>query len=193
MCSYPVLINIQFLLNLWLSEVPPHTVALCKLMIVSSMIEAFGTPLWMSMQATGKVKIYQLVVSLINFLNLPLAYIALLIDSQIEIVFLINVMISFCLLIFRILYILPKINYSITDYVKTVLFPVLIITLVQYSIMTFVCNVLPSDNSALYFVNTSILSLLLSLLLIIFCGITKSERMILLSIIKSKIGWVKSK
>lgn len=193
MCSYPVLINIQFLLNLWLSEVPPHTVALCKLMIVSSMVEAFGTPLWMSMQATGKVKIYQLVVSLINFLNLPLAYIALLIDSQIEIVFLINVMISFCLLIFRILYILPKINYSITDYVKTVLFPVLIITLVQYSIMTFVCNVLPSDNSALYFVNTSILSLLLSLLLIIFCGITKSERMILLSIIKSKIGWVKSK
>ncbi len=186
-CSFPVLINIQYLLKLWLDVVPPHTATLCKLMIISSMIEAFGVPIWMSMQAIGKVKFYQIIISIINALNVPLTYIALRIGSQVEIVFVINVIIGFCILTFRILYVLPKIKYGLVSYLQTTLLPAILVTIIHSIIMLLICNFMSSDNNTIYFVSTSIISLLLSLFLIICCGITKSERVILLTVMKSKI------
>lgn len=187
-CSYPVLINVQYLLELWLDEVPFHTAALCKLMIIFSMIEAFGVPLWMSMQATGKVKFYQLVVSLINFLNVPLAYMALLLGCQVEVIFLINVLIGLCLLIFRILYVLPRIDYRIVDYFNATLVPVLSVTVIHVMVMLLICNLIPIGNGVLYLIVTTSISLLSSLLLITYLGITKSERIALFTMIRSRIG-----
>ena len=155
------------------------------------MIEAFGVPLWMSMQATGKVKVYQLIVSLINFFNVPLAYMALLLGCQVEVIFLINVLIGLCLLIFRILYVLPRIDYSIVDYFNATLVPVLSVTVTHVIVMLLICNLIQIGNGVLYLIGTTSISLLSSLLLITYLGITKSERMALFTMIRSRIGWKK--
>jgi len=62
--AFPILMNADFILQLWLDKVPMYTSVLCKFMIVCSLLECVSSPLWMTIQATGNIKKYQVVVSI---------------------------------------------------------------------------------------------------------------------------------
>ena len=186
-CSFPFLINLDYILGLWLEVVPEHTASLCRLMIIFSLTEAFGTPLWMSMQATGKVKIYQIVVSSINILNVPFSYIALYLGQPIESVFIINAVIGIALYIFRVIYVLPKINYAISEYFKSTLKPILVISALQTTIMLIICYLLKDRSDLFYLVTTSLFSLAISIMLIMAIGLNRRERSIIMTKIRSII------
>ncbi len=75
--AVPVIVCCPFIIQLWLGEVPKYSVVFCRLIIVFMMIDALSTPLWMSVEAIGKIKAYQVWISIINIMNLPLAYLVL--------------------------------------------------------------------------------------------------------------------
>lgn len=70
----PIFFYAETILGWWLVEVPPSTAAFIKVIILSGMFDAISGPLWVSVQAAGKIRNYQIVVSLIYFLALPLCY-----------------------------------------------------------------------------------------------------------------------
>lgn len=72
--AVPVMINTPYLLNLWLPVTPPDVVTFVRLMAVFCMIDSLTGPLWVSMQATGKIKRYQIVISVLWLLCIPLTY-----------------------------------------------------------------------------------------------------------------------
>ena len=71
----PILLNTDFILNLWLDVVPEHTSVLCKFMIVCSLLECVSSPLWMTIQATGNIKAYQITISITMLSTLLISYI----------------------------------------------------------------------------------------------------------------------
>jgi O-antigen/teichoic acid export membrane protein len=73
----PLFANADFALGAWLGEAPEHTVAFTRALLLSALVMAIYGPLWMSVQATGDIKKYQLVVSCFAFANLPLSYLFL--------------------------------------------------------------------------------------------------------------------
>lgn len=63
----PILFTIDGILDIWLKEVPKYTAIFCRLILVFLSIEAITAPLWMSVQATGKIRNYQILVASLIF------------------------------------------------------------------------------------------------------------------------------
>lgn len=75
--SVPFLLETQFIINLWLGSdaVPQYTVVLCQLTIINLCIGGLGEGLNTLIQATGKIKWFQIIMSNTALLSLPLAWI----------------------------------------------------------------------------------------------------------------------
>ena len=171
--ALPILVNTNFILQIWLTDVPDKTTIFTQLIIIFSLIEAIGAPLWMSMQAIGRIKIYQIIISSINILNLPFAYLSLKYQSSAESIFYIKIVLGIIMYIFRILYVLPKIQYSIVKYIRGVLFPSLSVTIIS-GLGVYIVSLYTVE---LYkFIFTTITSISFCILTIYFIGINKEER-----------------
>lgn len=72
--ALPILLETDFLLTIWLGVVPPYTVIFCQLIIINALIGGLGGGLPAIIQATGKIKYFQIVLSTTSLLSLPIAY-----------------------------------------------------------------------------------------------------------------------
>ncbi len=86
------------LLNLWLGNVPVYCSIFVQLMILNSCIELFSTPLMTITQASGKIKLYFIVISIIMLLILPISYLLLKLGAYPYIVILVTIFINMLLL-----------------------------------------------------------------------------------------------
>lgn len=73
----PLFARMPFVLSLWLIEVPRYTVEFLQLALLMTMINSMFGPISMGISATGKVKVFQITVAIILFLDLPLSYVLL--------------------------------------------------------------------------------------------------------------------
>lgn len=75
--AIPVIIEAPFILKLWLKNVPEHTVILCRLIIAASLVNQLTQGIQVAIQSVGRIKVYQIVVSTLVMINLPVAYLLL--------------------------------------------------------------------------------------------------------------------
>lgn len=75
--SIPVIINMDYILKLWLYNVPEYTSEFLKLALVAALINSIAQPLVTALQATGKIKIFQISICIVMLFELPLAYLIL--------------------------------------------------------------------------------------------------------------------
>lgn len=71
----PVLLNIDYILSIWLGSPPPSTALLCRLMIITALIESMTSGIPAAVHASGKIKKFQLSISIVLLLVLPVIYI----------------------------------------------------------------------------------------------------------------------
>lgn len=71
----PLLFNISFILKVWLGNVPKYAPEFCILMMIYALSESLSAPMWMTIQATGKIKKYQIIISCVMAMNIVLSYI----------------------------------------------------------------------------------------------------------------------
>jgi hypothetical protein len=74
MASMPIMLNIDFILDLWLKNPPEGSSTFVILVIAYALVDAYSAPLWIGVHATGNLKIHQILMSSIKILNIPLAY-----------------------------------------------------------------------------------------------------------------------
>lgn len=75
LCS-PVLINTEFILNVWLVNVPDYTALFIRLGIIYTICQNLSQCLYTTMLATGNIKKYQLVVGSLSILAFPFTWIS---------------------------------------------------------------------------------------------------------------------
>jgi O-antigen/teichoic acid export membrane protein len=73
--ALPILLETQFLLNLWLGEVPEYTSIFCWLIILNALVNCLSGSISTAVQATGDIKYFQIVVNTMSLLSLPIAFI----------------------------------------------------------------------------------------------------------------------
>lgn len=89
--SLPICLNIDYILALWLEEVPLHSNSfICLILIDALMGILFGVPMMTSLSATGNIKQYQIVVSSIIIMILPVSYIVLSINDNVMLPFILS-------------------------------------------------------------------------------------------------------
>lgn len=76
--SIPVFIELDFILKLWLGEVPVYTVGITRLFIASLLVETLVNQLIGVFQAANKLKMYQICSSTVLLLIVPVSYCSLL-------------------------------------------------------------------------------------------------------------------
>lgn len=69
--SLPVLLETDFILNVWLLKVPDYAVIFVRLAIIVGLLETFYPPLATGVQATGKIAVYQAILGIWYCMGLP--------------------------------------------------------------------------------------------------------------------------
>ncbi|MEY8688010.1 lipopolysaccharide biosynthesis protein [Bacteroides sp. AN502(2024)] len=85
--SLPVLFEADYILGLWLEEVPPHTVAFVRLGIIATMLDRLGNTGYTACMATGTIRRYVLLVSTVGCLVFPVTYLVFEIGAPVEAVY----------------------------------------------------------------------------------------------------------
>lgn len=72
--SIPCIFEMPSILSFWLKNVPTNTVLFCQLSLVGSLINQLTIGLQTAIQATGKIKSYQIVIGSIVLTTIPLGF-----------------------------------------------------------------------------------------------------------------------
>lgn len=135
----PLFMNTDFVLKLWLKNVPEYTVIFTQLMLLNSLETSLTTPLMMSIHATGDIKRYQFIGSFLVFLNLPFSFLSLKIGFHPASVLVIKIAINVLTLIWRIYFSNRKVNLPIICYLHEVIIPIIIIATISGIVNMFLC------------------------------------------------------
>lgn len=187
----PVCVNIDYILNLWLIDVPNHTAAFIVLTLMYSMVECYVTPLCTGVLANGYIKRYELQLTIIYVVNFIVIYLILKWGASPEWVFALAVLfktfVAMALLCNgRTLYKL-KISYFIR---KAVIKPMLIFTscfLISWWIK------FDFANEFLRFILSAAFSFVLSAISIWWIGLEAQERKGIVKIAINRIQKIKNK
>lgn len=111
--AVPFLVCPQFILHAWLGKsLPPYVATFTQIIILNSIINAMVGSFWMSVNAIGNIKTYQLIVSFIILLSLPISYLFLKNGFPPYYVLFTNVVLNFLTYIYRFWYINKKLNFT---------------------------------------------------------------------------------
>jgi len=183
--SLPIIVNIDFILSIWLKIVPDRTTTFVILTIIFTLIESLSNPLITAQLATGKVRNYQLLVGGINLLNLPVSYVFLKLGTFPEIVLLVAIALSIVCLIARLVMLKQTINFNIKSFTKAVILNCSIVTtlsLVVPIILSHYCE----PNWWSFFLSVFI-CISSTAIIVLFVGCSKEERTMILSKISPSI------
>lgn len=183
--AIPLIFCINNVLTIWLGEYPEYTDTFCCLRFILTLVTTIQAPLWMYVQATGRIKKYQITISIINILNLPFAYLGLKVGLRYEIVYVIEILIYSLMYIYRIIYVKREYQFPIKDYFYKSVYPILIISTIAIVPSVFCYKILSGTWQVVIPMVVSIILIAISSLKI---GLTKNERKLIYSMIKNKLN-----
>ena len=108
-------------------------------MILNMLVDSAAAPLWTSVQATGKIRNYQIMIGCLVLTNLPLAYTALCLGMSPVCVFVIRLLVNIIVFTVRLIYLGFKIDLPILKYTIQVLMKILFVTILSASIYIVFC------------------------------------------------------
>ena len=185
--ALPVLANTKFVLQIWLHDVPDNTLIFTRLIIIDSLINILFIPLGTITQASGRIKFYQIVVSLCFISVFIFSFVAFVLGYPSYYAFLISIFVNVLGLFFRLLILHKYYDFDIFMYMKNVLVRIIIVGLacillsffIHFAINFYIKFV---DKWSIFFS-----SVFLNLLVVFFCcwilGFSLDEK----RLIKSKI------
>lgn len=190
MIAVPVIIEVNYILNLWLGDnVPEYTVIFTILVIINMLISNFNAPLTLIIHATGKMRTYQLTTSIILTSILPISWVVLSYGAEPTIVYLIDILIVLINQIVCIFVVRNVFAFSLKQYCVKVLLPSLFV-FIALPIIPFSFSLL-IDASFIRLCCVCLLSIVSAVIFIYLLGLNNSEREIVKSYLKRLICKIK--
>lgn len=185
--SMPIIFNMDYLLSLWLVDVPPYAAFFSKIVLIGTLIDATSGVFYSSIGATGQIKHYQLSISLVFFLHFILTLFLLLVGLPYEWVFFSRLitrgLANFCLGIY---FIRKLTSLRPKNYLRQALSPILKISILPISVLLFFNYSFQSNIFTV--ILGSIIFEIISVSCILTMGLSVSERKKIINYSKSKIG-----
>lgn len=172
--SLPVLLETDFLLTLWLKNVPENAVVFTQIMICISLIYTTANPCVVANQATGKVKLYQIVVGGILLTILPISYIVLKLGAPAYSVFIVHFCVESVAQFSRMFMLRKLIKLPLWQYLKNIYIPI-VCTIVVAVICPLLVH-LQMEEGWLRFIAVGFTCVASVGLSAFFIGFTKHER-----------------
>lgn len=183
--SVPILAEIDYILGIWLVEVPRMAALFTRLVILESLFDTLAGPMITSLMATGRIKWYQITVGSILLLNIPISY--LLLRAGFHIATPLVVSIVFMLLgnASRIIFCRNMLGLSIRQYIRTVIGPIVVVSLLSAIPVTIIMSSMEQGLARLA-VNVAVCVTSVSLICF-FIGLTKGERHFIINAVRPRL------
>ena len=178
----PLTIEIDFVLDLWLEEVPTYTNVFVILTLCICMIDSVSNPFMTASAATGNVKVYQSVVGGILMAIVPIAYVVLKMGGNPYSVFIVHLIVGLIAFSARLIIVKNLIKLSVREYFMKVIVPCSLVLLPSLAFAVLMKHLMPEGlmyslaNITLIIIATAVVSVSL--------GLSRSERVFLLDKIK---------
>lgn len=141
--ALPILVETEYILHLWLDQVPDYAIIFVRLILLYAISESMSTTFITGLLATGKIMKLQLLVGGCRMLNFPLSYVALRMGYSPESTILIAILLSQVNLLIRLHLLKEYIPISIKSFYGNVVFKELIAILLPIIAVSFVIHHFP--------------------------------------------------
>lgn len=180
MFSLPIILEIDFILRIWLGDnIPEHTQNFVLIIVATSFLNNLNSAISGVVHSSGKMKKYQIVGSVLTLFSIPAIYIVLRLGGSPEMALCVLFVSMLIVQIGALLVLKTIVDYSIKTYLRKVLIPFLETLLVSIIFPLFILYVM--EEGFLRFVVVSIISLLSVGVTTFFVGLNKSERELCMS------------
>ena len=172
--SLPIILNIEWVLQLWLERVPAHAGELCIVFIIASLCNAVSAPLWMNIFATGRVRNYQLGLSAAYVAELIAVYVLFRMGYPLVVGVSMKAVLNFVVVFVRLYYThTTQPQFSLVGYSRQVLLPVFCAAILTIAVSLPVANM---TNNDLIRLSLTPIIVIVSIALAYFVGLNKREK-----------------
>lgn len=172
--SLPIFLEVETILQLWLGQVPAHTVLFTRLVLVLSLAEIISHTLITAQNANGNIRNYQIVVGGILLLNFPVSYILLRIGCFPEVTLIVAIVISQICLIARLMFLRHSVKLPLAIFFKKVYLNIATVTILSAIVPTILyCTI---HTPIVRFLTVCTTSFLAAGCVIYFIGCNENER-----------------
>ena len=95
----PIIMHIDTILDVWLVEVPEHANNFVNMILIYTAVECFISPVLVALLATGKIKHYEIGITIIYVINILSVYFFFKLGSAPEIAFILNIVFKIIVLL----------------------------------------------------------------------------------------------
>lgn len=183
--SCPVLLCTKELLSLWLFNIPDYTVGFVRFVILVALIDSFSSSIITGIQATGRIKKYQIIVGFFVFISLPITYVLYHFGAPVYSTFIPLVVTSLLNMGLRVYFVSSLSDFQSGYFYKSVAFPCILSALVALLVGYYVSmNVVYKGTFEL--LCFGILYSSISLVAVFIFVVSKEERQLIVKYIGSK-------
>jgi O-antigen/teichoic acid export membrane protein len=183
--ALPITLEVDQILKLWLKTVPEYTSSFTILSLGLILLWPMSDPLMKAIQATGKIKKYQIITGTLRFLIFPITYLFYKFGFAAETTYIIAIIIEFLVLNVRLFIAGKLIDFPVINYIKEIIIKNILIALISLSLPLFIRSLM--DANILRLIVVVFVSLIWNATIIYAIGLLKSEKAIVLRGIKKII------
>lgn len=184
--SFPIFLEAEYILRLWLGEYPEYSPIFLRLILVVCLIQTIKTPRTTVYHATGNIRLVNIVVGLILCATLPLAYIFLKLGWSPQSVFYASITSMIISEIVSVMILKRYIKFSISRYIKSVYLRCLLVVAVSF-IIPYLSYQHTYEEGFIRLIITCIITSSCVLLSSFVVGMNREFRSKVMYVIKSKI------
>lgn len=181
----PLFFCSEALLKLWLGTLAPYTVGFLQLGLLLALNESVVSPVTTAIQATGDIKKFQILVSIIMLSSLLLAWIGLKIVANPYMVMYVMIGVSIVAIIIRLRLLHSLISYSYRKFFLSVYSRSIPVIILEFTLIAYIRSLF--SDSLFEIILFGLLSVTIILFLTYSLIMTKSERGLVVEKIKSKL------
>ena len=170
----PIFLEADFLVNLWLVDVPKHAIVFIRLVLLRSYMEILSSVLQMGQSATGNIRNYQIVTSMISLLVFVFSYLLLKFGYAPEATYIVAIVISFLLIIVNALFVQHSVGLPFKEFLRDVVLNVIYVTIPSVAIPVLIALLM--DDGWVRLILVCVASVMFSAFCILFVGCNKGER-----------------
>jgi O-antigen/teichoic acid export membrane protein len=175
--AIPIIANIEFVLDIWLGEYPALTPVFIRIIVLYSVFESTQKPFLNAVHATGRIKVHQIMMSVIKLSSIPVMYLVLKEGMAGYWMLIVWVTFTFIWCTVRTIYMHYLIQMSLRKYFYDVLVKILVVTALTAPFTFYMAKVI--ENPLVAFFASSCYSVIAISLSVWFYALNESEKNII--------------
>lgn len=187
--TLPIWFHTQFILDLWLKHSPEYSTLFVQLVLMELLIACTITPLASLSQASGRIRNYQLIISILSILIFCVTWLFYEFGFPVYSTFLISIVVNFVGVFFRVVELHYSQQFPVRMYLQQVICPIIAYFIIVMGLIFLLKLKMSNATNLIMVISHSLLYVLLAIALSWRILLNNSER----QLIKNTLGRVLEK